>query len=113
MSNDECMKCPKSLWEAGIEHAAYLHNRSHTKSLMKIMPFEAWTGRRPDVSHLQEFRAPVWIKHQGLHLTKFDQKSWMMILVGYNDGLKSVKYYCVQTRKIWISRNYCFLSSSD
>ena len=104
---------PRFLWESTVEHAAYVHNRSHTKALNDTMPYQAWSEKKPDVSNLREFGTPVWIKHQGQHLTKFEPKSRMMILVSYDKGSSSVKYYSAHTKRIRISRNYRFLSLSN
>ena len=35
------------------------------------MPYEGWHNKKPNVSHLCEFGAPVWILLQG---QKIDQK---------------------------------------
>ena len=64
------------------------------------MPYEAWTGNQPNVSHLQEFGTSVWIRQQDKHLTKFDPRSKMMIFIGYEDKSKYIIYYSVHTRKI-------------
>ena len=77
------------------------------------MPYQAWSEKKPDVSNLQEFGTPVWIKHQGQHLTKFEPKLRMMILVSYDEGSSSVKYYSAHTKRIRTSRNYHFLSLSN
>jgi hypothetical protein len=56
---------PEFLWEHAILHAAYIRNRSYTKSLQTSTPFQGWHKRKPDISHLREFGAPVWILLQG------------------------------------------------
>jgi hypothetical protein len=45
---------PKFLWELTIKHATYLWNQAYT-CVCKIMPYQAWTREKPDVSHLREF----------------------------------------------------------
>jgi hypothetical protein len=56
---------------------------------------------------LREFGTPVWILLQG---QKEDQKmlpkSKQQIYVGFNDGVKAVKYYNAETCKILTSRNF-------
>jgi hypothetical protein len=77
-------------------------------------PYECWHGRKPDVLHLHEFGAPVWILLQGQKvLLKMEPRSKRRALVGYNDGSKSVLYYNAETRKVLTSRNYHFLDPSD
>jgi len=55
-------KLPEFLWEPAVAHAAYVRNRAYTKAVDGATPHERWTGKRPNVSHLREFGAPVWIK---------------------------------------------------
>jgi hypothetical protein len=102
---------PEFLWEPAVAHAAYLRNRACTKPLKDITPYERWTKKKPDVSHLREFGAPVWVLLQGQHVQrKLLPKSKRRIYVGFDDGSQSVKYYVAETRKILISRNYRFLN---
>src|SRR5271156_6411683 len=56
---------PEFLWEYAVLHAAYLRNRSYTKHLPDTTPYEGWFDKKPDVAHLREFGAPVWILLQG------------------------------------------------
>lgn len=60
-------KLPEFLWDPAVAHAAYLRNMSYTSSprLGNQTPYQVWYGKKPDVSHLHEFRAPVWVLLQG------------------------------------------------
>jgi len=58
-------KLPEFLWEPAVEHATYIRNRSFTTSIQGTTPYEVWHGHKPDVTHLCEFGAPVWILLQG------------------------------------------------
>ena len=42
---------PIEFWAEVVSCAAYLINRSPTKSLDNITPNEAWFGKKPDVHH--------------------------------------------------------------
>ena len=55
---------PEFLWEYAVPHAAYIHNRSYTRSLPKT-PYKIWSIKKPNVSCLREFGAPVWVLLQG------------------------------------------------
>jgi hypothetical protein len=102
---------PQFLWECAVAHAVYVHNRAFTKPLGNITPYETWFKRRPNVSHLREFGAPVWILLQGQkEPPKMQPKSQRCAYVGYDDGSNSVLYYNAETRKILKSRNYRFLT---
>ena len=56
---------PEFLWEQAVAHAAYLRNWAFTSCLGDHTPYEIWHNKKPNISHLREFGAPVWILHQG------------------------------------------------
>ena len=102
---------PEFLWDFAIAHAAYLRNRSYTKVLRNKTPYQKWNKSKPNVNHLREFGAPVWVLLQGEKVPrKMLPKSQRRVYVGFDDGSKSVRYYNAETRKVLTSRNYRFLS---
>jgi len=58
-------KLPQFLWEPAITHAVYIRNRSYTSARPEMTPYQLWNGKKPNVTHLREFGAPVWILAQG------------------------------------------------
>jgi len=89
---------PIFLWEQAIAHAAYLQNRAYSSAIKVATPYERWFNKKPDVSHLHELRALVWILLQGQQvLPKMEPKSKHQALVSYKDGSKSVLYYNAET----------------
>jgi hypothetical protein len=95
---------PEYLWEEATAHAAYLRNRSYTTSVKGSTPYQKWYGKRPNVAHLREFGAPVWVLLQGQKVPrKMLPKSQRKSLVGFDDGSKSVLYYNPETRKVLTS----------
>jgi hypothetical protein len=105
---------PKSLWEWAVTHAAYIRNRSPTKALPNgITPHEAFTKEKPNVSHFQEFGAPVWIFREDVKsLSKLDERAIKHIFCGHLDGPKAVRYYDAKTHRVKISRNFRFTDPS-
>ncbi len=102
---------PKFLWEEATAHVAYLRNRSYTTSVKRLTPYQKWHGTRPNVTHLWEFGAPVWVLLQGQKvLQKMLPKSQRQSFVRFDDGSKTVKYYSAEMRKILTSWNFHFLS---
>ena len=63
---------PKFLWDEAIAHANYLCIQSPTQALESQMPYEAETGRKPNVSHLWEFGCDVWILDESINRLKLD-----------------------------------------
>ena len=105
---------PEFLWESAVEHAAYLRNRAYSSVLEDSTPLELWHGSKPDITHLREFGAPVWVLLQGQRAQrKMLPKSLRRAYVGHDDGSHSIKYYVAESRKILKSRNFQFLSPSD
>jgi len=52
---------PEFLWEPAVTHAAYVRNLAYTRFLLHATPYQIWHRRKPNVTHLHEFGAPIWI----------------------------------------------------
>ena len=82
---------PEYLWEFAVLHAAYICNHSYMKPLQTLTPFQGWHNRKPDVSHLREFGAPIWILLQGQkEARKMLPKSKRRLYMGFDDSAKAV-----------------------
>jgi hypothetical protein len=102
---------PEFLWEYAMAHAAYLRNRSYMKHLPTSTPYQGWFDAKPNISHLREFGAPVWVLLQG------EKGQWKMLpklkrcaYIRHDDGMKAIKYYNVETHKVLTSRNFRHLN---
>ena len=103
-ANLNSQEIPEYLWEYAISHAAYIRNRAYTKRMGTLTPFQGWFNYKPNIAHLREFGAPIWILLQGQkEQRKMLPKSKRRIYVGYDDGSNSVKYYNAETRKVLTS----------
>lgn len=104
---------PKNLWEEAVLHMNYIRNQVSTNSNPDgKSPFEMWTGRRLDLSHLYKFGSKVWILDKN-RTSKLDPKAKQFIFTGFNDGSHSVRYFKANLNKIMISRNFQFKSSTN
>ena len=74
---------PHSLWAEALRTAAYLRNRCPTQSLGVVTPEEAWTGSKPDVSHLRTFGCIGYCHVPDEKRKKLDVNSRACILIGY------------------------------
>ena len=52
-------KLPHPFWAEALSTAVYLRNRGPTKVVSGMTPFEAWTKKKPSVSHLRVFGCEV------------------------------------------------------
>ena len=92
---------PEFLWEEATAHAVYLCNRTYTLAVKGSMPYQKWHGKRPNIAHIREFGAPIWVLLQGQKvLRKMLSKSQCRSLIGFDDRSKSVIYYNPETQKI-------------
>lgn len=109
---------PEFLWEPAVAHAAYLKNRLTAPTVEDSTPYQRWNDAKPNVSHLREFGAPVWIVRQGQELRREQlplAKGHRRSFVGYDEteGTRSVKFYDAKTKKVLATRNFRLLTPPD
>ncbi|KAE8735550.1 Beta-galactosidase 8 isoform 1 [Hibiscus syriacus] len=68
-------KLPKEFWAEAVSCAVYLSNRSPTRSVWGKTPQEAWSGRKPGISHLRTFGSIAHVHVPDERRTKLDDKS--------------------------------------
>ena len=44
---------PNDFWAEAVNSAVYLLNRSPTKAVLNMTPYDAWFERKPDINHLK------------------------------------------------------------
>ena len=98
---------PTFLWDKAVSHATYIRNRSPTRTLKGKTPYEAWTGKKPNVSHFREFRSDIWVLDESKNRSKLAPKS-KMIFMGFLEGSKAVRYWDKEGRAVRVSRNFAF-----
>jgi hypothetical protein len=76
-------KLPKHLWSAAIQMVTYLHNRSPTCTNNGTTPLEKLSGETLDLSHLCVFGCLVSVVIPTQKRPKWDEKSRMGYLAGY------------------------------
>ena len=74
---------PLYLWAEAINTAVYTKNRIAISKTMKVTPYEAWTGRKPELSHMKIFGAQDFAHVPKQFTRKFDPKAKKMFLLGY------------------------------
>ena len=71
-------------------------------------PKEAWSGRKPRISHLKVFGSLAFVWIPDASRTKLDAKSQKLMLVGYSSLHKAYRLIDVETSCPIYSRNVVF-----
>jgi len=104
---------PLFLWPEAVAYATFLKNRSPTRALVDpITPDEAFWGKKPDVSTLQEFGSPCWVLRQDGKQGKLNLKTRPFIFTGLTDESRAWRYYNPDARTIQTSRNITFAADT-
>ena len=79
---------PIQFWTEALSTATYLPNHSPTNAVQDKTPYEAWTGNKPNVSHLQIFGCDAYAHVHKDERTKLDSNTRRSIFLGYGQGVK-------------------------
>ena len=101
-------KLPDKFWAETLSTAAYLLNRSPTKAVKGMTPYEAWTGVKPQVDHLRVFGCQAYAQIPRDERKKLNSKSRRCILLGYGTETKGYRLYDPHRQKVFFSRNVIF-----
>lgn len=101
-------KLPQRFWAEALSTAAYLRNMSPTKPVDGMTPYEALTGRKPNVSHLRTFGCVVYAHVPKDERKKLDNTSKKCLLMGYGENVKGYRLYDPQSGKMFYSRDCVF-----
>ncbi len=106
--NRTIMKCARSMiraqgldlefWAKVVNTAIYIKNRCPTKAFDSKTPQEAWTGAKPDVSHLRIFGCKTFTHIHDEKRRKLESKSIPCVFLGYCEGTKTYCLMCVETK---------------
>jgi Integrase core domain len=98
---------PKTLWAEAANTAAYLLNRSPASSIGK-MPYEAWHGHKPDLSHLRVFGYVAFAHMPRItSRKKLDSRSTCCLFLGY-EGSHQYRVFEPLSRKVHRVRDVIF-----
>ena len=74
-------KMPVEFWGKAVTMVVFILNRALAKALKDKMPFEAWHGRKLNVSFLRTFGYVGHVKNTKPHLGKLEDRSTPMVLL--------------------------------
>ena len=101
-------KMPKEFWVEAVSCAVYLSNLCPTRSVHGMTPQEAWSGKKPSVSHLCIFGSIAYFYVHDEKRVKLDNKSEKLVFIGYASRSKGYKLYNPINGKVIISRDVVF-----
>ena len=99
---------PPRFWAEAINTANYVRNRSSSKSLNGLTPYEIWTGSPPDVSSFRVFGSKVFYLDRNPRIGKFDDRGKEGIFVGYSEESKGYRIWSKDSKTVIISRDVKF-----
>jgi hypothetical protein len=85
----KAMDLPGWFWGEAVTMAVYILNRSPTHSLDGQTPYEVWHGTKPSVHHMRMFGCVAHVKQGNKRLTKLEDRSTLMVFIGYEPGSKA------------------------
>ena len=99
---------PARFWGEAVTTAVFILNRAPTKALKGKTSFEAWCERKPSVSFLWTFGCIGHVRKMKPVLTKLEDRSTPMVLLGYEEGTKAYWLYDPRGGKVVVSRDILF-----
>jgi hypothetical protein len=101
---------PKNLWAEAARHVVWLLNRTTTKAVEGMTPYEAAFGKKPNLKGLREWGERMWVRIEGG--TKLGGRVREGRWLGVDEQSKGVRVYWPDTRTITVERNTYFDDSS-
>ena len=99
----------KSFWAEAASTTCYLINRSPSVAIEKKTPQEVWSRSLTTYSDLKIFGCPAYAHVDN---GKLEPRSMKCIFLGYKFGVKGYKLWCLETKKLVISRDVIFDENS-
>jgi hypothetical protein len=104
---------PLCFWAEAVSTAVYLKNRSPTKAVKGMTPYEAWFGKKPSVGHLRVFGCKAFAHINAGLRRKLDAKSRPCVFIGYDPNSIAYRLYDPIDKKLIISRDVIFIESDS
>ncbi|KAL1199575.1 Retrovirus-related Pol polyprotein from transposon RE1 [Cardamine amara subsp. amara] len=104
---------PRRFWGDVVMTACYLINRTPTKVLNDISPYEVLNKTKPHIDHLRVFGCVCFILVPGNQRNKLDAKSTRSVFIGYSTTQKGYTCYDPSTKRIMTSRDVKFLEDQS
>ncbi|KAG7599419.1 Integrase catalytic core [Arabidopsis suecica] len=100
---------PRRYWGDAVMTACYLINRTPTKVLKDVSPFEVLNNTKPSIDHLRVFGCVCFVLVPGEQRNKLDAKSIRCMFLGYSTTQKGYKCFDPTHNRTYVSRDVKFL----
>ena len=95
---------PVPFWADALVYAVYVTNCLHHTGINDI-PYNVWTGRQANVSHLRMFGAHVTVRRSGIRPTKLDPHFYTGRFLRFGATTKNIIYYDERTKREKVARH--------
>jgi transposase InsO family protein len=102
---------PKTLWGEALHHATWLKNRSSTRILGIITPYERLNGHKPNIAGVPEWGQRVWVRN--LKGNKLDVRGLLARWVGFDkESTHAHRVYWPEKHSLSVERDVRFTSDT-
>ena len=98
---------PLSYWAHAMRVAAWVHNRV-VGARRPVSPFQALTGKAPDLSSARVFGCPAYVHVDKSQRRQFDEKGRKGVMVGYSSNSAGWLVYFPDTGSVVTTRSVAF-----
>ena len=101
---------PASLWGEALKHMVWIRNRSPTKALDGMTPYEAVYGEKPMLKGTREWGSLCWVTRKSSKIRdRAEEGRW----IGFDDSSKGHRIYWPTRRTISVEHDVKFTPAPD
>lgn len=100
---------PKSLWGEAARHVVWLMNRTSTKAVDGMTPYEATFSKKPNLGEVREWGEKVWVRIEGGDKLggRVREGRWL----GVDEKSKGVRVYWPDSKMVSVERATLHISN--
>ena len=99
---------PSFLWGEVVNTIMYILNRCPMKAVEGKTMYEAWIGKKPNISHFRVFGCDAYAFVVLEKNKKMDKRFKKCIFIGYDNQHRGYRLYQPSARAIFVSRDVKF-----
>ncbi|KAJ9565988.1 hypothetical protein OSB04_001954 [Centaurea solstitialis] len=84
---------PNYLWGEAVRHATFIINRTPTRALVGVTPYEKFYGEKPNLEDLKVFGCIAYDRVVSKHLKKLDDRSKPLVYLGKEPNSGGFRLY--------------------